>query len=284
MDFHASMNPLGSLLTQKGCSFYNIKIMHELYFCNPRCILYWDIDYLKRATKKIDSVTYSVDSYNIANETITYNIEISLKQPSENTTVSANINTIIDCKLNDSGIYVGKFETYMFNNEFDYAMDVTIITDGIPATEEEESFCDIDGWKNCLPSTIVEFDPSHSVDSNNILKFSNHLIFEFKNSAEVSIKEAYLEVEEADKELMKIDFGYTTDKARYSVPLTEHYLRNLDATSQLYIYIVAVGTAGYTHRTLVWDNETVNNYDKEHIYDEYGDKLTEGGPYVGAFQ
>ena len=242
-----------------------------------------DIHDLTEANKKIDSVTYSVDSYDIENQTITYSIEISLKQPSPDTTVSTKIgDTNINCIINDDGKYVGKLEAYMFE-VIDYVMDVTIVSNESPVTEEEEHLVILDGWKNCLPSTMVEFDPSWSIVSD-ILKFSDHLIFEFSNSAEVSIEEAYLEIEEAGKELRTIDFGYTTDNSRYSIPLTNYYLQNLEPHTQIYVYIVAVDSAGYTHRTLVWDNETLNSYSTEHIYDLYGDKLTEGGPYVGAFQ
>ena len=232
---------------------------------------------LLEANRVVDTVNYSVESYDLDNKKVTYSIEVTLKENNANTNVFLTVkDKVIDCSYVENGKYVGKLEIGIFEIVEDPIL-VEVGANGVTTSVEEYYYGFFDGWKQCLSTVMIEFNESFSVDSDHKIDFVDNVKVIFNNKEDCYFKEAHLEIDEAGEELVIKDFGYRMGEAEYSINLDRH-LPNIYSDTQVDVYIVAVDNLGYTHRILIneWRGEMLNTYDyPEYVFDKDGNQLTQ---------
>lgn len=241
---------------------------------------------LKNANKNVQSFSYDVASCDAENVKVTYNLEIILKQYSQSTKVSLNINDkVVELNGDLSGKYTGQFTVSMFEAIYG-PITVSIDNDGMVTNEEVDNIFPNNGWKEYIPTlyAMPVFGYEYDYDKNTIT-LDNNLELGVINVGESHFTDLYLEIAVKGEEVKKVEVGYDPNKNDYSIDL-DNYLPKLYPASQMIIHLVGEDSLGYTHKLLVhvWmDERWVSFEDIEDIYDKDGNPLTYNEPILEVY-
>lgn len=231
---------------------------------------------LKQASELIESVNYTVESFDVDAKTVRYEFELVLKTYSDSTKVSMNIGEYaFDLELEAGGKFYGILEMNMFEN-LSGETYVMVEEGGVTTTEKMDYFSIDASWKEFIPhiftkaASLIEYE-------NNTLKITPDLMIFFENTENGTFKDAHIEIDLRGDEITTVDIGFVEGKNEYSVDLDKH-LPKIYPADQMYVFVVATDSLGFTHKALVnaWYDGGLHMYeDYELLYDKDGNKLTE---------
>lgn len=235
---------------------------------------------IENSTKMVSSFSYSMESYDIENKTVTYILEATLKSYSDVTRVDVDVaDESIELSRTVGGTYVGRVTVGMF--DINEGMAEIYITEGDITTSETANYVSFSyGWMECLPNLNIFSVPNDQYNySDKKLTFDTPLEIEVYPAGANTFTDIYLEIDLKGDDVKKVELITNANlvQTRYEVEL-DKYLPEIYPASIMYVYVVGVDSEGFVHRHLVnfWEDNAWHCYDGiAEIYDNAGNKLTE---------
>lgn len=235
---------------------------------------------IQNADKLVSYFSYSIDSFDMENMTVTYILEAELKSYSDDTKVSINVDReLIQLTKDANGMYVGKVIVGMF--ETFEGMAEIYIEEGETTTSETLDYVVFsNGWTECLPSIGLFTLPNYKYDADKKkLTFDPALEITVNTAMAGTFTDIYLEIDMKGEDVKKVEIISNANllSTKYDIDLNK-YLPEVYSASVMKIYVVGVDSLGYTHKNLVisWEDGDIHwREGMSDIYDKDGNKLTE---------
>lgn len=246
----------------------------------------YELQQIKKSNMNVQLFTYDIASYDADKKTVTYNVQMRVKEFNESTKVSLRVDEqLVELMADSLGEYTGKFSVSMFET-IEGPISVRIDNNGMIITEEVDNIFPYDVWKECMPTLWATpvFGYEYS-SSKKKITLDENLNFGINNVYGVSFTDLYIEIHVDGKDIRKVDVGFDESKSDYSIELDKH-LTDISSDDKVTIHLVGVDSLGYTHKLLVhvWmDGRWAAFEDIEDIYDKDGNPLTTNEPILEVY-